>query len=75
MLMHFAEAIHPMMDKYSPEHQDKNGDPKVWNPMWPFGHSPNEHIGNETAKDITPEIYRNTTADIINAYNKATGNR
>ena len=59
------------MDKYSPEHRDANGNPEVWNPMWPFGHSPNELIGGETKKYITPTIYQQTTKDIIDAYNLA----
>ena len=69
----FAEAIHPIMDKYSPEHQDSNGDPKIWNPLWPFGHSPNEWLGNETTSDITPQIYQSVTGDILNAYERAFG--
>ncbi len=70
-LERFGEIIHPIMDRYSPEHRDANGNPKVWNPMWPFGHSPNELIGGETKKYITPTIYQQTTKDIIDAYNLA----
>ena len=70
-LERFGGIIHPIMDKYSPEHRDANGNPEVWNPMWPFGHSPNELIGGETKKYITPTIYQQTTKDIIDAYNLA----
>jgi hypothetical protein len=52
----FGEAAHPMMDSSSPEHTDKSGNPRVWNPAWPFGHSPNEWIGSETASNLTPQI-------------------
>lgn len=67
----FGELIHPIMDKYSPEHRDINGNPKIWNPMRPFGHSPNELIGRETKRDITSGIYPQVTRDIIDAYNNA----
>ncbi len=68
-----GELIHPIMDQYSPEHTDSEGNPRIWNPLWPFGHSPNEFIGNETVKDITPEIYQKTKDAMLNAYFRAVG--
>jgi len=53
-----GEALHPVMDSASPEHTSKKGNPKTWNPHWPFGHSPTDWMGNETSKDITPAIYK-----------------
>jgi len=67
----FSHAIHPIMDKYSPEHRDSNGNPKEWKMWWPFGHSPNESIGNETAKHITPSIRNKVTKELRKAYKKA----
>ncbi len=67
----FGEIVHPVMDKYSPEHRDINGNPKEWNPLWPFGHSPMEHIGNETVKDITPNVRDQVTRELIESYNSA----
>jgi RHS repeat-associated protein len=51
-----GEAMHPIMDISSPMHTDNNGNPKIWNPLWPFGHSPNDSIGDETIHDLTPSI-------------------
>jgi len=63
----FGELIHPIMDSFSPQHTDEKGSPRIWTPWWPFGHSPNEFIGNETVKDITPEIYKKNKEALIEA--------
>jgi RHS repeat-associated protein len=65
-----GQALHPIMDSTSPMHTDSSGNPKVWNPLWPFGHSPNDSIGNETVKDITPEIYKKMDEEIRKAFEK-----
>lgn len=51
-----GQACHPVMDKSSPMHTDSTGVPKTWEPTNPWGHSPNEYIGKETASDLTPSI-------------------
>lgn len=68
-----GEALHPIMDSYSPEHVDDAGNPRVWNlrEALKMRHSPTEFIGNETVKDITPEIYRKVQIELIKAYNEA----
>lgn len=55
-LKRLAEACHPFTDVSSPMHADLDGIPKEWNPYQPLGHSPNEQIGRETIKQLTPEI-------------------
>ncbi|MDO8465713.1 MAG: RHS repeat-associated core domain-containing protein [Gallionella sp.] len=55
-LRRLGEACHPIMDWSSSEHSDGQGQPKEWNPLWPFGHSPNDSMGNETVHDLTPNI-------------------
>jgi hypothetical protein len=55
-IKNLAEAMHTIQDSYSPMHRDKDGNPREWNPWWPVGHSPNEKIGKETKKNLTPEI-------------------
>src|SRR5205823_5683399 len=55
-LRRIGEACHPIMDSFSPMHTTPNGLPKIWNPAWPFGHSPNEIYGNETTSSLTPQI-------------------
>lgn len=60
----YAEAMHPVHDSYSPLHRDKNGGPKVWNPLWPFGHSPVDWLGSETIHDI-PSLSREEISDYM----------
>lgn len=72
-LRRYGEACHPIMDWSSPEHTDAQGHPKVWNPLWPFGHSPNDSIGKETVHDLTPNIL-NTQRQLLNqAYDSVFG--
>ena len=72
-LKHFADAAHTITDYYSPKHTDSSGNPRIWVPGLVWGHSPNEYIGGETAKDITPEIYDQVQAALVDAYNLAFG--
>ena len=65
-----GEALHPIMDSTSPMHTDNNGNPNVWNPYYPFGHSPNDKIGNETISEITGEIYQKMDKRLTEAFNK-----
>jgi hypothetical protein len=64
-----GEAMHPLMDATSPLHVDKDGDPRVWDPMHPLGHSPNDMMGGESILDITPEIYQTEKTWLNAAYN------
>jgi uncharacterized protein RhaS with RHS repeats len=68
-----GEALHPIMDASSPMHTDEKGNPKEWNPWHPWGHSPNDHIGNETVSDITKSIYEQQDKAILDAYQKVFG--
>ena len=65
-----GEACHPIMDSSSPMHTDENGNPRTWNPNWPFGHSPNDSIGKETAHDLTPEILEQQRRQLNHAYDR-----
>lgn len=68
-----GEACHPIMDSSSPMHTNPDGTPMAWNPRWPFGHSPNEWIGNETIQNLTPEILDSQTKLLNNAFKKVFG--
>lgn len=68
-----GEACHPVMDCSSPEHVYSNGSPKVWSPSWPFGHSPVEHVGNETASDLTNGILQGQKALLNEMYDRVFG--
>lgn len=68
-----GEACHPIMDWSSPEHTKANGKPRTWNPMWPFGHSPNESIGNETYRAVTPAMLEQQRLLLNNAYDTVFG--
>jgi RHS repeat-associated protein len=68
-----AEAMHTVMDSLSPEHVDEHGNPKVWNPWWPFGHSPTDWIGNETVFDITPAITSKLRLLLSDTYDHSMG--
>lgn len=66
-------AAHPIMDGDSPEHTDKNGNPKTWAPKWYnplswWGHSPVEHIGGETKKDITQGVQHSQLEKLNSLY-------
>ena len=54
----FAEAMHPVMDRSSPAHTDAAGMPKLWHILHSsaLNHSPNEFMGFETARHLTPAI-------------------
>lgn len=67
-LWFLGEAMHPVMDSSSPMHTDSKGNPKIWNPLWPFGHSPNEHIGSETWKQLTAAIYNSQDKLLMDMY-------
>jgi hypothetical protein len=73
-LRDFADAAHTITDSFSPEHTDRNGNPKLWFPLLFPGHSPNGYIGKETIHDITPDIYQRSMVALINTYNHAFGN-
>lgn len=68
-------ALHPIMDSTSPEHVDQAGNPKVWAGYMRtgHGHSPTEGIGNETVKDITPEVYSTLDKKLNDALGKVFG--
>jgi hypothetical protein len=68
-----AEAMHTIMDSSSPKHIDQFGNPRIWNPWWPFGHSPVEWLGNETILDITPPILREQRRLLSDAYERGMG--
>lgn len=65
-----GEACHPIMDSSSPMHTNPDGTPRTWNPMWPFGHSPNDSIGNETINELTPAILRQQDRLLNDAFNR-----
>jgi RHS repeat-associated protein len=65
-----GQAMHPVMDASSPMHRTPDGQPKVWNPWWPFGHSPNDEIGNETIYDLTSAILRQQHDALNDLYNQ-----
>ena len=68
-----GQACHPIMDSSSPMHTNPDGTPRVWNPNWPFGHSPNDTIGNETVHELTPQILRAQSRLLNDAYDKVFG--
>ena len=68
-----AEALHPIMDSSSPLHTDVNGNPKEWAWYKAYGHSPNESIGSETAKDLTPAILSSQKVRLNAAFNAVFG--
>lgn len=68
-----AEALHPIMDSSSPLHTDEKGNPKEWAWYKAWGHSPNESIGAETAKDLTPAILSSQKARLNAAFNAVFG--
>ncbi|MDX2146800.1 MAG: hypothetical protein SFZ23_04695, partial [Planctomycetota bacterium] len=74
-LVLLGEALHPIMDSSSPMHSDPEGNPLEWNPTWPFGHSPAEFIGKETAKNITEAIYSSQDVALRNAYGDVFGHQ
>ncbi len=69
----FAEACHAVTDCSSPEHTTLEGEPKVWNPWWPFGHSPNDRIGNETVYDLNQNILDSQSRKLNQMYNQVFG--
>ncbi len=72
-LRRIGEACHPIMDSFSPMHTTSNGSPKIWNPWWPFGHSPNEIYGNETRSNLTPQILVDQSRLLNAVYDKVLG--
>jgi len=72
-LRRIGEACHPIMDSFSPMHTTPTGLPKIWNPAWPFGHSPNELYGNETASSLTPQILMDQSRLLNAVYDKVFG--
>ena len=72
-LKRYGEACHPIMDWSSPEHTDQQGNPKLWDPWHPWGHSPNDYIGNETVNDVTPAILKRQKELLNHAYDSVFG--
>lgn len=72
-LIALGQAMHPVMDASSPMHRTSDGQPKIWNPWWPFGHSPNDEIGNETIWDLTPAILQQQKVELNALYNEVFG--
>lgn len=69
----FGQACHPIMDSASPMHTNTDGTPRIWNPLWPFGHSPNDSIGSETVHNLTPDILREQVRRLNDAYQRVFG--
>jgi hypothetical protein len=69
-LIALGEAMHLVMDSSSPMHRTPDGQPKVWNPWWPFGHSPIDEIGSETIYDLTPAILKQQHDVLNDLYNQ-----
>jgi len=69
-LIALGQAMHPVMDASSPMHRTPDGQPKVWNPWWPFGHSPIDEIGSETIWDLTPAILQQQKGALNALYNQ-----
>jgi len=74
----FGRAGHAVQDSLSPEHND-NGDPAVYrydvgsNPFSNAvkqGHSPFEHLGGETTKQLTPALEQQGIAKTLDIYNQ-----
>ena len=65
-------ALHAIMDSYSPAHVGANGNPKVWgnHPLEVItqGHSPVDHVGVETSKDLTPQILNDSSQQMLGAF-------
>jgi RHS repeat-associated protein len=68
-----GHAAHPIMDWSSPMHTNPDGTPRVWNPSWPFGHSPTDFIGNETIHDVTPDMLERQSQMLNYAYRRVFG--
>ena len=68
----FGKACHTLMDASSPEHTN-DGIPKPWNPLWPFGHSPTNWLGQETSSDISPATLESQKVILKQAYKKVFG--
>jgi RHS repeat-associated protein len=72
-----GQALHPIMDASSPLHTTPDGQPQLWTrgamlvPPW---HSPNELIGSETARSLTPAILDQQRGALSSAYDSVFGN-
>ncbi|MCX6878581.1 MAG: hypothetical protein NTW21_32920 [Verrucomicrobia bacterium] len=65
-----GQALHTIMDQYSPMHTDSNGNPISYDPNSPNGkkHSKSDAHGEERTLDITPEIYKQQDKLLNDAY-------
>ena len=70
-LKSLAHGLHTLMDSSSPMHTGKDGMPLVWDPWWPWGHSPFEAIGHERVRDLTPAVYKKQDGLLNNAFDQA----
>jgi RHS repeat-associated protein len=68
-----GEALHPIMDASSPQHTTPDGQPRLWEIWKSYGHSPNEYMGYETAKDLTPAILDQQRGALNSAYDRVFG--
>jgi hypothetical protein len=74
MLRHFGAAMHAVMDKYSPVHNEggqPNAPREYAGPISASGqgHSPVDSWGDEGTNDITPEIQEQVSVEIQQHWN------
>ncbi len=65
--------MHPVMDRTSPAHTSENGEIKKWNGIFSLGalkHSPNEYLGSERVKNLTPKVLSSEKIILNYMYNK-----
>jgi RHS repeat-associated protein len=69
-----AHALHTIQDGWSPEHVDREGNPRKWN-WWArvqtvlgVGHSPADFLGQEGPDNVTPAIQAGLSRQMNAAY-------
>jgi RHS repeat-associated protein len=76
-LIVLGEALHPIMDSSSPLHTTPDGQPRLWSITEMFKyplHSPNEIVGGETVRDLTPQILEQQRRALNAAYDRVFSN-
>jgi RHS repeat-associated protein len=69
----FAEAGHTISDATCPVHVDRDGNPRKFNPWWPFRHSYFDILGAETLKNLPFETLKDLKNKLNNAYDEVFG--